>query len=92
MTVSPAAANTFPAAVAEVAEVEETGEIPTAVDGTPGKTIKDFVKSFSFEQGTGKTYATMVKGDGGLRRENSPGDWWARRGRQEHAEDWPGHD
>ena len=62
MTVSPAAATYLPAAVAEVAEVEETGEIPTAVDGTPGKTIKDFLKSFSFEQGTGKAYATMVKG------------------------------
>jgi hypothetical protein len=63
MTDTTAAAAIFPAAEEEeVAAVEEPVDTTVLVDGTTGKTINDFVERYNFEKGTGRTYATMVKG------------------------------
>ena len=52
--------------VAEVEEVEEevVGKSSFAttpeITGTGGKTVEDFVDTYKYTKGTGKTYATMV--------------------------------
>ena len=54
--------------VAEVEEVEEevVGKSSFAttpeITGTGGKTVEDFVDTYKYTKGTGKTYATMVNG------------------------------
>ena len=53
-------------AVVEKVEEEEVGKSSFAatpeITGTGGKTVEDFVDTYTYTKGTGKTYATMVHG------------------------------